>query len=469
MAQKLSFCIHGHFYQPPREDPKTGEIPQEPGAAPYNDWNERINAHCYHPNSKLGNFEYISFNVGPTLQQWLVEHDPGTMARIVEQDRANIINFGVGNAMAQAYNHTILPLAKRNDKITQIRWGIEDFIHFFGHKPEGMWLPEAAVDLETLEILAENGISFTILAPWQAENAAGFDSRKPYNVNLPNGKKMTVFFYDGFLSSRVSFDPELTIDADKFIPDHLLPRFERKGDFDQCITIASDGELYGHHQPFRDKFLQRLIHNAHYNQEIDITYPALWLKHHTVTESIQIQEFTSWSCHHGVKRWAETCPCTPHGEWKAPLRQTMDELGNSLEEVYLETLKPLTKHPLELRHRYVHVMNGQVSMEDLLATFISSKLSTTQTANITLLLEAQYERQRMFTSCGWFFDDFDRIEPRNNLAYAAHACWLTYKATGVDLATKALSMLDHVQSWRSGLRASTVFTHRIEQELVSVS
>ncbi|NSW51631.1 MAG: DUF3536 domain-containing protein [Anaerolineae bacterium] len=467
MPPKKSFCIHGHFYQPPREDPKTGEIPQEPGAFPFHNWNERINAQCYQPNSKLGNFEFISFNVGPTICEWLIGEDPGTMARIVEQDRSNVKNYGVGNAMAQAYNHTILPLAQYDDKVTQVRWGIEDFIHIYGHRPEGMWLPESAIDMETMEVLSQNGIRFTILAPWQAKGN-DFDYRYPYRVKLASGNDIVVFFYDSYLSSRVSFDPELTVDADRFLPHSLLPRYDFEPDRPQCITIASDGELYGHHQPFRDKFLQRLIHNAHYSPDIDITFPARWLKENEVKECIEINELTSWSCHHGVKRWAETCGCTPHGEWKAPLRTTMSQLGDWLNTVYKETVSPLVKHPLELRNRYIHVLHQQVSLEELITTFSIKSLTTSEIQTISLLLEAQYERQRMFTSCGWFFDDFDRIEPRNNIAYAAHACWLTYKATGIDLASKAITLLDGVRSWRSGLSAATVFTHRIDQELVTI-
>jgi hypothetical protein len=280
---------------------------------------------------------------------------------------------------------------------------------------------------------------------------------------------MVVFFYDAHLSSHVSFNPELTVDADKFIPQSLLSRYDSNNAATQCITIASDGELYGHHQPFRDQFLQRLIHNAHYSPEIDITFPSRWLQENPVTEYIKIHENTSWSCHHGVKRWAESCGCTPHSEWKAPLRKTMTELGLLLNEVYLESLSPYIRNPMELRHRFIHVLTGQVTGEQLIHTFASRALTTQQVTLISQLLEAQYERQRMFTSCGWFFDDFDRIEPRNNIAYAAHACWLTYKATGVDLASKAIAMLDEVQSWRSGLKASTVFTHRIDQELVTVT
>src|SRR5512140_3638531 len=185
--EKLAFSVHGHFYQPPREDPLSGEIPIEPGAAPYRNWNERINAHCYRPNAELGNFERISFNVGPTLMEWMAKNDPETLSRIVEQERRNLDKFGVGNGMAQAYNHTILPLASPQDKVTQVRWGIADFEYHFGHEPQGMWLPETAADDETLWVLADCGIECTILAPWQAAPVEGetLDPTHPYQIQLP--------------------------------------------------------------------------------------------------------------------------------------------------------------------------------------------------------------------------------------------------------------------------------------------
>ena len=198
-----AFTVHGHFYQPPREDPLTGKIPHEPGATPYLNWNERIHDHDYKPNAVLGNFERISFNVGPTLLDWMAEYDPRTVQQIVEQDRWNIERNGIGNAIAQSYNHTILPLASREDKITQVRWGIADFAHRFGHAPLGMWLPETAVDEETLQILADNKILFTILAPWQADTNL-LDTSQPYQVPLKNNKSISVFFYDQDLSTRVS-------------------------------------------------------------------------------------------------------------------------------------------------------------------------------------------------------------------------------------------------------------------------
>ena len=260
----LSLSIHGHFYQPPREDPITGRIPNEVGAHPYHNWNERIHAECYRPNAELGNFERISFNIGPTLFEWMKKYDPTVHDLIVTQDRVNVQQYGVGNAIAQAYHHTLLPLASREDKVTQIYWGIADFEYRFGRKPQGMWLPETAVDLETLSLLADHGIEFTILAPWQAERDH-LDTTEAYRVDLPQGRNITVFFYHSELSSCVSFNPTATANADFFSKDQILTHYlpkKSRSNVPQLLLIASDGELYGHHQQFRDRFLAHLVDGA---------------------------------------------------------------------------------------------------------------------------------------------------------------------------------------------------------------
>jgi alpha-amylase/alpha-mannosidase (GH57 family) len=458
MAEQ-AFCIHGHFYQPPREDPLTGEIPVEQGAAPYRNWNERIHAQCYYPNALLGNFERISFNIGPTILEWMFDFDPETENRIIEQARKNYEANGVSNAIAQAYNHTILPLSSRRDKVTQVRWGIADFELRFGYKPQGMWLPETAADDETLEVLAEYGIQFTILAPWQGDTQQ-LDASHPYRVPLSSGKEIAVFFYDQDMSTRVSFDPASTINADKFLNEFLIPKYRLNGtgsEEPQLLLIASDGELYGHHQKFRDKFLAYMLDGALKGRTIECTYPALWLQKHPPKESIRIRQNTSWSCLHGVKRWSGNCECTPHSEWKAAFRKALDRLGDALDAEYLSVLQPLLADPWELRHQYIRVIHGEVNLQNLVETLKQSAVSSEDLEKINLLLRAQYERQRMFTSCGWFFDDFDRIEPRNNVAYAAQAVWLTRLATGKDLSSLAQVELAKVRSWRSGLKGDSVF------------
>lgn len=459
ITNNKAFCVHGHFYQPPREDPLTGEIPVEPGAAPYRNWNERINAQCYQPNAQLGNFEHISFNIGPTLLDWMARYDPETLQLIIAQEQRTCEKYGVGNGMAQAYHHTILPLASLPDKFTQVRWGIANFTHYFGHKPQGMWLPETAVDEETLSVLARCGIEFTILAPWQADTD-NLDPSQPYRVELADGNSINVFFYNQDLSTRISFDPGATVNADRFIQESLLPKFQNQNGRaaePQLVMTASDGELYGHHQPFRDKFLAYLVDHGVKQYPLNRTFPALWLRLHPVQQKIKIRQRTSWSCFHGVTRWMDACGCTPNGHWKFALRQALDQLGDAVNEQYLKIVSGYLPDPWELRHRYIHVILGEMTVQDFLSSQLTQPISSAEQHTIHLLLKAQFERQRIFTSCGWFFDDFDRIEPRNNVAYAAQAVWLTEKATGADLFPLAMSVLSEVRSPRSGLRADEVF------------
>jgi len=459
------FCIHGHFYQPPREDPLTGVIPIEPGALPFRNWNERIHDQCYRPNAMQGNYERISFNFGPTLLNWMEKYDPRTLGQIVEQDRFNLQAHGVGNAMAQAYNHTILPLAPRQAKVTQVKWGIADFEHRFGHKPVGMWLPEAAVDDETLEVMVDNGIEYTILAPWQADET-GLDTTRPYWVNLSGGRRIVVFFYNQDLSTRVSFDPGATINADGFIVNYLLPQYSNHSHSDnpQIVIAASDGELYGHHQPFRDKFLAYLMGGALRNHPtIQATYPGLWMKQYQPKKSVKIRQATSWSCHHGVMRWNGPCGCTPHGEWKSAMRIAFTQISVLIDEVGQQLGNTLIKDWSELKNQYIHVILGELSAWDLINQHAKHELDEDEICKIELLLRANVDRQRMFTSCGWYFDDYDRIEPKNNTAYSAEAVWLVLRATGIDLSQKAMALLKPVKSWRTGLRADVVFSHYLQR------
>ena len=465
-----AICIHGHFYQPPREDPLTGLIPHEMGAAPYHNWNERIHKECYRPNAELGNFERISFNIGPTLFAWMAGYDQETCRSIIAQDQANVQQFGVGNAMAQAYNHTILPLASREDKVTQVAWGVADFEARFGRKPQGMWLPETAVDLETLEVLAEHGIEYTILAPWQS-NPDTIDPTEPYRVQLPGGKSITVFFYHRELSAGISFNPSLTTNADVFAQNELSGSFNpekaQRGE-PQLVMVASDGELYGHHQQFRDRFLAHLVNGASAQVGLVRTFPGLWLKDYPARRSTGINERTSWSCYHGVTRWMGACSCTPgDGRWKAYLRRAFNRLAAAIDAQYVEALRPMGMEGWAaasgLRNGYIHVLLGQMKVAELVQQVAKRRLPQDDVERVRLLLEAQRERQRMFTSCGWYFEDFSRIEPRNNVAYAAQAVYLTRLATGVDLSYQVMGELRQVVSHRTGLRADLVYQKKLQE------
>jgi len=460
-----SICIHGHFYQPPREDPLSGLIPDEKGAEPYHNWNERIHHECYQPNAMLGNFEKISFNIGPTLFKWIKSYDPETYWRIIEQELKNYKTHGVGNAMAQAYNHVILPLANKRDKITQIQWGIADFEHRFDHKPLGMWLPETAVDLETLSYLADNGIKFTMLAPWQIDSPDGLPQDQPFWVELPgNREPMIIFVYQQGLSTSVSFQSEATRNAERFAEHYISPLFnEPSQNGHRMALIASDGELYGHHKIFREKFLAHLLNGALHKREINTTYPGLWLQEHQPEHFIKISEYTSWSCHHGIMRWMGDCDCTPGASWKAPLRWGLEKLAEELDHCYQVYMGQYTRRKWQLRNAYIHVLLGEIKLDELLRQHITRKLSENEVEKIGMLLAAQYERQRIFTSCGWFFENFHRIEPQNNIAYAAQAVWLTERVTGKKLKPMALALLKKVKDQRTGLRGDTVFNERYQR------
>lgn len=461
-----SLIIHGHFYQPPREDPFSGVIPPETGADPFSNWNERIHAECYAPNARLGNFEKISFNIGPTLFEWMEKYHRTTNEEIIGQDKRNVVRYGIGNALAQPYHHTILPLASRQDKITQISWGITEFKTRFGRKPQGMWLPEAAVDMETLEILADQDIHFTILAPWQAE-AQNLDSTEPYNVDLDQGKRIDVFFYQQDLSSGISFSPTLTANADQFLVEHVLNQYHleksRRGE-PQLLLLASDGELYGHHQKFRDQFLSHLVNGASSKRSVHPTYPALWLRDHPTRQTIRIRENTSWSCQHGVIRWKGDCDCIQtDGDWKAYLRQACDILAKDLDDLYSQVVKPSQVDPWELRDQYIHVILGEYSADRLIDDMAGFVMPTKVKSQMIQMLEAQLFRQKMYASCAWFFDDFNRIEPKNCLANAARAVNLVRMAVGVDLATEIRVPLAQIASSRSGLRGDQVFDRQLER------
>jgi hypothetical protein len=372
----------------------------------------------------------------------------------------------VGNAIAQPYHHTILPLASLRDKVTQVSWGIADFEYRFGRKPQGMWLPETAVDLETLSVLAEQGISFTILAPWQAA-ISNLDVRLPYRVHLPGGE-ICVFFYHQALSTGLSFNPSVSTNADQFIQSQVLPHFNPEGKKQinpQLIMAASDGELYGHHQPHRDHFLAHLLNSASSSAGIETVFPARWLQDHPVDDKITIREGTSWSCHHGLTRWMGSCDCTPGNSlWKTRLRLALDHLAQELDDLYVQIVGDNFTDVWALRDGYIQVVLGARPVEDLVAEHAGRHLPVRESRVIQLWLMAQYERQRMFTSCGWFFEDFDRIEPRNNLAYAANAVQLVKTASGADLSGAVLRDLHGVVSERSGLRGDQVFREYLQKK-----
>jgi alpha-amylase/alpha-mannosidase (GH57 family) len=470
---KRFLCLHGHFYQPPREDPFTGQVPAEPGAAPYANFNEKITAECYRPNAEAGNFELISFNLGPTLAAWIEQHAPDVYTRIIEADKQHTRQNGYGNALAQVYNHTILPLATERDKRTQVAWGKADFEHRFGRVPEGMWLAETAVDLPSLETLADAGLQYTVLAPWQAAEA--IDVTEPYLVRLPSGRAMTVFFYNAPLSGGVSFESDMTRNADLFatsyLPHHLNHEKEQRGEA-QLITVATDGELYGHHKPWRDKFLTHLVRKGASAFGFEVCSLSAYFHQFPATREVRLHTPSSWSCHHGISRWGEGCGCTEgDARWKPALRRALSRLGERGDVLFEQGLAKTIEDPWAARNDYLALRQGWLTPEafweqhgkkghmpwPLPAHKGHAPKDERALKRTMLLLEGQFYQQWMYTSCGFFFEDLDRLEPRNDIAFARRAISLYWQAAQVDLQTDFLADLAEAKSWRTGLTGADLY------------
>jgi hypothetical protein len=448
-VSRPKLAVHGHFYQPERRNPFSGEIAPQPAAAPYRDWNARIDAECYKPNAERGNLRHVSYDLGPTLASWLAEHDPSTHKGFVDSDLPpNIDEPACGDAMAQAYHHAILPLASLADRRTEIRWGMRDFELRFDRRPTGIWLPETAVDLPTLRILVEEGVRYTILAPWQAADSR-LDTRRPYRVELGARKSIVVVFYDAALSASASFESDATMDADSFARDRIMPRLAGPAFPDgtpRMAVIATDGELYGHHQKFRDLFLARMVNPGPEvpDRGFDITTVGAVVggKPASAFPATQIAERTSWSCHHGVLRWTGECPDASDGRWKGPLRAALERLASAIDTVAgglaADFMDPTALW--QARDAYVDVIFGAVSGEG----FARGRLplaTAEQRERFLQLLEAERWRLAMFQSDGWFWDDPVRLETKQVLLSAAKAARLIDEAAGTDLEGRLLDDL----------------------------
>ncbi len=428
-------CVHGHFYQPPRENPWTGLVDEEASAAPWHDWNERITDECYAPNAAPpSTYERISFDVGPTLMEWLGRHRPDVHRGIVDGDAAAAgRSGGRGGAIAQAYNHMILPLANERDRRSQVRWGAADFEHRFGRRPEGMWLPETAVDLATLETLADEGIRFTVLAPRQADQVrfADADAWSPaedgmaqagaYRQVLPSGRDIALFFYDGDLSRAVAFDG-LLHDGDEYA--RRLRTAAEAGSEPRLVSVATDGESYGHHHAHGEMALARALDEVDRDPAVNLTTFAAYLDRHPPRADVRILEDSSWSCAHGVSRWTGACECGLRDggsvSWRQPLRDALDGLRDALALRFEQAGESLLRDPWAARDDYIRCLLDPSPnvREDFLAAHGTSRSSG---ESVFALLEQQRYAMLMFTSCGWFFDDPDGLEPRQVLRYAARA------------------------------------------------
>ncbi len=453
------FAVHAHFYQPPRENPFVGEILPERGAEPYANWNERITAECYGPNAAAGTVDRLSFNLGGTLAAWMARHRPEVYARIVEADRRALVRTGVGNAIAQSVHHTILPLARRRDKVLQIAWGIASFEHRFGHRPQGMWLPECAVDTETLECLAEAGLAFTVVSEEQLEDLPTRNHAGPYRVSLPSGRSIAVYARDRVLSNQVSFDMErLAMVGNP--ADWIRGEIARRagGRIKRLVLIASDGETFGHHHRDGVAFLQALLNADESRDHFRVTTLAQHFHEHPARQEVKLHEPSAWSCQHGVARWMIGCECTPgDSRWKPALRRALDNLASELDTLYAAEATALGAPAWPLLEGYMAVVLRQIDGPHYLAARGLGALTSLQCERLLQLLRAEFHRQRMFTSCGFFFEDLTRPEPRIAIANAAMAVYLARKATGEDLGAALRQDLRHAFSARTQVTASEIY------------
>lgn len=464
--------IHGHFYQPPRENPYLDKIETQESAYPYHDWNQRVHDECYRPNTCsrvlgehgrivdiVNNYEYFSFNFGPTLLNWIETNDPETYQKIIEADRiSRDRNHGHGNAIAQVYNHLIMPLATERDQRTQIRWGIADFERHFGRKPEGMWLAETAINMTTARLLVEEGIRFTILSPFQAQQVRTFfsnawedvsegtiDPTQPYRVFVDEAqtKYLDIFFYDAPISSAVSFE-HLLRDA-RVLADRLSLAAMSKDGRPTLVHIATDGESYGHHEPFGDMCLAYFFRYLAPEYQFQVINYAYFLELHPPVSEVILKsgpdnEGTAWSCFHGVGRWKEDCGCSTgagagwNQQWRAPLREALDELRDNLWTIYETKTKGLLQDIESARHDYYHVFHGDLPANEFWSKYLIKKNPTAATMEmLKSLMESQRFSQLMFTSCGWFFADISGIETVQIIKYANIAIRFAKPYTNLDL------------------------------------
>jgi alpha-amylase/alpha-mannosidase (GH57 family) len=495
-SPEKAICVHGHFYQPPRENPWLESVEEQESAAPYHDWNERITAECYAPNSAarivdgenqiiriINNYARMSFNFGPTLLSWLEQNAPRVHAAIVQADlRSQGRYSGHGSAMAQAYNHMILPLASRRDKITQIRWGIQDFRHRFGRFPEGMWLPETAVDMETLDLLAHHGIRFVLLAPhqctrirlmpkagaptkltesaWTDTPDASVDTTRPYLVRLKEGRSIAVFFYDGGRSRAIAF--EGLLNSGEGFAQRLMGGFKAESDGAQLVHVATDGESYGHHHHYGEMALAWMLHWAQEQSRngagVRPTNYGEFLEQNPPRYEAQIVENTSWSCVHGVERWRSDCGCNGgkpgwNQKWRAPLREALDWLRDTLAPLVAESAGRFFSNPDGARNGYIGVVldRSRESRDRFLADHAMRALTDEERVRAFMLMELERHAMLMYTSCGWFFDDISGIETVQIIAYASRVLQLAADLFGEHAAGLEKAFIEKLAAAKSNV------------------
>ena len=455
-----SVVVHGHFYQPPRENPWTGVVDREPSASPFHDWNQRIESESYAPVASArvlgpdGSIQHrdnlyaeMSFDVGPTLFEWLESSAPATYAAILDADRISGARLGHGNAIAMPYHHTILPLASRRDKVTEVRWGIADFRRRFGREPEGMWLPETAVDEETLDVLAEAGIRFTVLAPHQVKSRS--TSGLPLRFRAGGGREIALCIYDGVISGEIAFGRLLTDGAllanrlaPKTAPSSVAGGSKAKPTADgvELTSVATDGETFGHHHHFGEMALARAFRILSERSDVRIENFASFLAKNPPSEDAVLVEPSSWSCTHGVERWRSDCGCRMapakgnSQAWRGPLRDALEWLAGELHEIFEREGRDLfSEDPWKLRDAYGEVMGSpDEAKRAYVVRTLRPPITDARSERAVELLEIERGTLRMFTSCAWFFDDLARIETIQVLRYAAFAIELSGDAARLE-------------------------------------
>ncbi len=473
---KKYLTIHGHFYQPPRENPWIEEVETQESAYPNHDWNERVSMQCYGPNgaSRIvddknsiieisNNYKYISFNFGPTLLSWMEAHDKKAYDRIIKADKeSRKLYGGHGCAIAQVYNHIIMPLANRNDKITQVIWGLKDFQKRFKRNAEGIWLAETAVDAQTLEILIDLGVKFTILSPhqakcinkigeynWQDVSWGSIDPSRPYRYFVEGEKEkyIDLFFYDGSISKSVAFD-NLLMDGKKFAS-RLNDGYVEDRNHSQLVNIATDGESYGHHTKFGEMALSYIVRVGAKDFGFEITNYAQYLEMSPPEYEVDIKPVSAWSCSHGVGRWQEDCGCSTGAQpgwnqrWRKPLRQALDYLRDELIKLCSIEGTKYYKDFWQARNNYIDVILDR-SLENIDKFFkenAKKQLTNPEKVKALKLMEIQRFAQLMYTSCGWFFADISGIETTQILKYAYRAMELAGEFTKENYEKPILSIL----------------------------
>jgi alpha-amylase/alpha-mannosidase (GH57 family) len=479
MKHSVALVVHGHFYQPPRDNPWVGLIERQDSARPNHDWNERIAAECYTPNAFarildddgriigiVNGYEYISFNFGPTLLAWLETHAPPTYRRILEADRRSLEMRGHGNAIAQAYNHAILPLCNDRDRRTQIRWGLADFEARFGRRAEAMWLPETAINADTLESLIDEGMRFVILSPHQAESARGggewfdvssgsVDPTQPYRLFGRGGRHLDCFFYDGPISNAIGFQNALS--SSRGLLDRLQSAVREDRDRDQIIHVATDGETYGHHTAYGERTLAYALAVEAPRRGLQVTNYGAYLAAHPPTAEAQLKsgpdgEGTAWSCSHGIGRWVRDCGCsagTPgwNQSWRDPLRHALDLVRDRCGQLFATRGAPLLHDPWAARDAYAQPLDSFEAQEHFLEKHAPG-LDTDPSGRMTALRLLEMERytQLMYTSCGWFFDEISGLEGQQVLRYAARAMEYFEMVSGEKLEPVFLALLAEARS-----------------------